>query len=153
MWNRENREVTQKAKWRAIRSPGFFYAQQFPVYCAIVFSVCYQNVITTRYFCQLYTISATCQKTQKTAQPYWVSGFYWRRERDLNPWYSCPYTRFPGVLLRPLGHLSMCFQQGVFYHVWPDESSVKINFLDKIFKTGREYINYLNMDIAKFMYW
>jgi hypothetical protein len=30
----------------------------------------------------------------------------WRRERDSNPRYSFPYTRFPGVLLQPLGHLS-----------------------------------------------
>ena len=31
----------------------------------------------------------------------------WRRERDLNPRYrSYPYTRFPGVHLQPLGHLS-----------------------------------------------
>ena len=30
----------------------------------------------------------------------------WRRGRDSNPRYGCPYTRFPSVLLRPLGHLS-----------------------------------------------
>lgn len=30
----------------------------------------------------------------------------WRRERDSNPRYSFPYTRFPGVRLRPLGHPS-----------------------------------------------
>ena len=30
----------------------------------------------------------------------------WRRERDSNPRYRCRYTRFPGVRLRPLGHLS-----------------------------------------------
>ena len=32
----------------------------------------------------------------------------WRREGDSNPRYSSPYTRFPGVLLKPLGHLSIC---------------------------------------------
>ena len=31
----------------------------------------------------------------------------WRRERDSNPWYGFPYTRFPSVLLQPLGHLSV----------------------------------------------
>jgi hypothetical protein len=32
---------------------------------------------------------------------------FWRRERDSNPRYGVkPYTRFPGVHLRPLGHLS-----------------------------------------------
>ena len=31
----------------------------------------------------------------------------WRRERDSNPWYGYPYTRFPSVLLQPLGHLSV----------------------------------------------
>src|SRR5436305_11708561 len=30
----------------------------------------------------------------------------WRRERDSNPRYGCPYTHFPGVRLQPLGHLS-----------------------------------------------
>src|SRR3989338_7942855 len=31
----------------------------------------------------------------------------WRRERDSNPRYGLwPYTRFPGVHLQPLGHLS-----------------------------------------------
>jgi len=29
-----------------------------------------------------------------------------RRERDSNPRYVLPYTHFPGVLLKPLGHLS-----------------------------------------------
>ncbi len=32
----------------------------------------------------------------------------WRRERDSNPRYGDkPYTHFPGVLLQPLGHLSV----------------------------------------------
>ncbi len=31
----------------------------------------------------------------------------WRRERDSNPWYDFSYTRFPSVLLQPLGHLSV----------------------------------------------
>src|SRR5689334_18702954 len=30
----------------------------------------------------------------------------WRRERDSNPRYGFPYTRFPSVRLKPLGHLS-----------------------------------------------
>jgi site-specific DNA recombinase len=30
----------------------------------------------------------------------------WRRERDSNPRYGFPYTRVPGVRLKPLGHLS-----------------------------------------------
>ena len=33
-------------------------------------------------------------------------GRNWRRGRDSNPRYSFPYTRFPSVLLKPLGHLS-----------------------------------------------
>ena len=32
--------------------------------------------------------------------------FRWRRERDSNPRYGFPYTRFPSVRLQPLGHLS-----------------------------------------------
>ena len=31
----------------------------------------------------------------------------WRRDRDSNPGYGLPYTHFPGVRLRPLGHLSV----------------------------------------------
>src|SRR5689334_13476437 len=31
---------------------------------------------------------------------------YWRREWDSNPRYGFPYTRFPSVRLKPLGHLS-----------------------------------------------
>ena len=31
----------------------------------------------------------------------------WRREWDSNPRYGCPYTHFPGVRLRPLGHPSV----------------------------------------------
>ena len=30
----------------------------------------------------------------------------WRRERDSNPRYALTHTRFPGVHLKPLGHLS-----------------------------------------------
>src|SRR5690242_1477413 len=30
----------------------------------------------------------------------------WRREWDSNPRWSFPHTRFPSVLLQPLGHLS-----------------------------------------------
>src|SRR5205814_1210969 len=34
-------------------------------------------------------------------------GMTWRRERDSNPRYGCPYTRSPGVRLQPLCHPSM----------------------------------------------
>ena len=30
----------------------------------------------------------------------------WRRERDSNPRYGFPHTRFPSVRLQPLGHPS-----------------------------------------------
>ena len=30
----------------------------------------------------------------------------WRRERDSNPRYGYPHTRFPSVRLQPLGHPS-----------------------------------------------
>ena len=41
-------------------------------------------------------IMAIFQKTEKKM----------RRERDSNPRYASAYTRFPSVLLKPLGHLS-----------------------------------------------
>ena len=36
----------------------------------------------------------------------WVAELRWRRGRDSNPRYGFPYTHFPGVRLRPLGHPS-----------------------------------------------
>jgi hypothetical protein len=33
----------------------------------------------------------------------------WRRLRDSNPRYPCRYTHFPGVLLQPLGQVSIYF--------------------------------------------
>ncbi len=33
--------------------------------------------------------------------------FSWRREQDSNLRYDCSHTRFPSVLLQPLGHLSV----------------------------------------------
>ncbi len=42
--------------------------------------------------------------------PGWAPcGDHWRRGRDSNPRWSYPHTRFPSVLLRPLGHLSSRF--------------------------------------------
>ncbi len=38
----------------------------------------------------------------------------WRRERDSNPRYGFPYTRFPSVLLQPLGHLSVYLESTVY---------------------------------------
>jgi hypothetical protein len=40
------------------------------------------------------------------AVPKRHSRWAWRRERDSNPRYGCPYTRFPSVRLQPLGHPS-----------------------------------------------
>ena len=78
------------------------------------------------YFKKIAKMKSRKQKTPKNVNS---SVFYWRRERDLNPWYSCPYTRFPGVLLRPLGHLSSCFQRVLVYHFCRYKSRKKsINF-------------------------
>ncbi len=46
--------------------------------------------------------SQNAMKTQKE---------FWRRGWDLNPRLSFPNTRFPSVLLKPLGHLSAVLQQ------------------------------------------
>jgi hypothetical protein len=52
----------------------------------------------------LLIVSATVlRKTQKEC---------WRREWDSNPRYGFPYTRFPSVLLQPLGHLSALDPRG-----------------------------------------
>ena len=48
-----------------------------------------------------------CYPSWKTSFPSYTCTQTWRRGRDSNPRYRvCPYTRFPGVHLRPLGHLS-----------------------------------------------
>lgn len=36
----------------------------------------------------------------------WFRSMQWRRERDSNPRYGSPYTRFRGVRFQPLTHLS-----------------------------------------------
>ena len=35
--------------------------------------------------------------------------FIWRKREDSNLRYGCPHTRFPSVLLKPLGHTSVCW--------------------------------------------
>jgi hypothetical protein len=40
----------------------------------------------------------------------------WRRERDSNPRYGFPYTRFPSVRLQPLGHPSNSVLAHAFLH-------------------------------------
>ena len=48
---------------------------------------------------------------RQTKQPLALQGVagYWRRDRDSNPGYGFPYTRFPSVPVRPLRHLSFFF--------------------------------------------
>ena len=41
---------------------------------------------------------------EKTKGSNWL---HWRRERDSNPRNDFSFTRFPSVLLKPLGHLSI----------------------------------------------
>src|SRR5580700_8303515 len=48
------------------------------------------------HFGQVRSLSAICEGKLK-----------WRREWDSNPRLSFPNTRFPSVLLKPLGHLSV----------------------------------------------
>ena len=61
-----------------------------------------------------------------------VLHFILQRGRDSNPRYGFPYTHFPGVLLQPLGHLSVSydlFQSGVqiyaFLPYFPNISSAR----------------------------
>jgi hypothetical protein len=46
-----------------------------------------------------------------------------RRGRDSNPRYGCPYTRFPSVPLRPLGHLSLRSGPQACIQTFPGTSS------------------------------
>ena len=54
--------------------------------------------------------SDTIRRTamHRAQAPCWAPArqLKWRRGRDSNPRWSYPHTRFPSVLLRPLGHLS-----------------------------------------------
>jgi hypothetical protein len=46
----------------------------------------------------------------------------WRREWDSNPRYGFPYTRFPSVRLKPLGHPSGSAADRAIYHRWSGDN-------------------------------
>ena len=54
-----------------------------------------------------------------------VTSAGWRRGRDSNPRYGYPYTRFPSVLLKPLGHLSAPCQTGDLATPQPGTATVQ----------------------------
>ena len=57
---------------------------------------------TARLLTLSYSLRRMSQQTHSS-----LHSTKWRRERDSNPRYGVkPYTHFPGVLLKPLGHLS-----------------------------------------------
>jgi hypothetical protein len=52
---------------------------------------------------------------RQSRSPGICRGFFFFQERwrwDLNPRWSCPHTRFRGVLLRPLGHTTVANDTG-----------------------------------------
>ena len=51
--------------------------------------------------CRLQGSATTPSSTAK------INQIFWRRERDSNPWGHNSLTRFPGVPLSQLGHLSL----------------------------------------------
>src|SRR3954465_11844138 len=57
---------------------------------------------------------------------YGSEGEVWRRERDSNPWYGFPYTRFPSVLLKPLGHLSVRWHPSLPAGAGPRQGEVDV---------------------------
>lgn len=83
----------------------------------------------------------------------------WRRERDSNPRYGFPYTRFPGVHLQPLGHLSKVenfnyFQfsqhnmysqsaqlQVILYWLLYRMSSIILAFLELFYSSRQKMVN------------
>lgn len=54
-------------------------------------------------------VFALCEHIHKDNYKSLIYKNYWRTERDSNPRYAFTYTRFPGVHLQPLGHLSVKF--------------------------------------------
>ena len=60
---------------------------------------------------ELCVVLINAQSNQKLMKPspLKVSFFWWRRVRDSNPRYPFEYTHFPGVLLQPLGQLSIYY--------------------------------------------
>jgi hypothetical protein len=52
-------------------------------------------------------ISMEIRNTTGIRNPPFKWGVPVQRGRDSNPRYGFPYTHFPGVLLQPLGHLSV----------------------------------------------
>jgi hypothetical protein len=55
--------------------------------------------------CQVVAARSKLLRLKRTKAKDSGEGF-WRREWDSNPRYGFPYTRFPSVRLKPLGHPS-----------------------------------------------
>ena len=60
----------------------------------------------------------------------------WRRERDSNSWCNFLHTAFPGLHLKPLGHLYICEKHHFshFCHKW---QKFRFTFVFRIFATRR----------------
>ena len=71
-----------------------------------------ENQTLRVYFCLISSIQASLMVLISTKIPACAGfDFLWRRRRDSNSRYSFPYTHFPGVLLQPLGHVSVIGRQ------------------------------------------
>ncbi len=69
-------------------------------------AACWPSKSTILSICRTRTRLLTLSPAIRAWMPQTVSIKPWRRERDSNPRYPYEYTRFPGVLLQPLRHLS-----------------------------------------------
>ena len=68
-----------------------------------------KNFLSISFFASRWRCGGNAEQTALRADHIFggnLNSEFWRRERDSNPRYGCPHTRFPSVLLRPLGHLS-----------------------------------------------
>ena len=66
-----------------------------------------------------------------------ITADIWRRERDSNPWYGSPYTRFPIVRLRPAQPSLQLYVQSIIRHLHIIQHRVKKS---KLFLQCRWYI-------------
>lgn len=74
----------------------------------------------------------------------------WRRCRDSNSGTDFSVTRFPSVLLQPLGHISIVEKRNIFI-TEPREETTTSAGMTPVFpgKTAREFLNIQNASLPR----
>ena len=74
----------------------------------IILKICYDDFLPKiQNWCRKYKKTPVKRGSQETEQGCQIDILLWRKREDSNLRYGCPHTRFPSVLLKPLGHTSV----------------------------------------------